>query len=97
MLPSAEHTFGQEKLASMTCAPASTAHSAHWQKSLIISFRPQPSCGVATIETTRIWPGARDCLATLMSSRQISGAMDGMPKHTAELMCSGFPEGWSVG
>src|SRR5436190_21448145 len=91
MLPSAEHTLGQEKLASMTSAPASAAQRAHWAKSSVTSAAVGCSLGVATTETIRIWLSPEPALARLMSSRQMSDAMEGMPKQTAELHCRGSP------
>src|SRR5688572_22646774 len=96
MLPSAEQTLGQEKLASTTSAPASAAHWAQRAKSSATSDAVGFSLGVATTDTIRIWPSARPALARRTSSRQISGAMDGMPKQTAELSRRGSPFGFSI-
>src|SRR4051794_27280678 len=86
MVPSAEQTFGQEKFASIASAPASAAQRAHCVKSAATSLAVAPSFGVATTETMSIWPSAKPALVRLTSSRHTSGAIEGMPKQTAELI-----------
>src|SRR5687768_2697117 len=94
MLPSAEHTFGQEKFASITSAPASAAHSAQRAKSSATSDSLGFSLGVATTDTIRIWPSPKPAFARRTSSRQTSGAMEGIPKQTAELTWRGSALGF---
>src|SRR5258706_10511305 len=96
MVPSAEQTLGHEKFASMMSAPAATAHSAQRQKSAATSSGEAASGGVATTETTSICPSARLSFARRTSGRQTSGAMDGIPKQTADVTFSGLEKSGSV-
>ena len=78
-VPSAEHTLGHDRLASTACAPASTAHAAHFAKSAAISDIDGFCDGVATTDTISNCPAPSPARVCRTSSRHVSGAVDVTP------------------
>ena len=52
-------------------------------------IRTGAASGLATTETMSCCPLANDSFARAISSRQKAGSIEGIPKHTAELMAEG--------